>query len=102
MRFLGGKVGKPEADRPNFGVSDAPDATTALADQVSDGVAEGNPVGVSVDIGELAGVVGEIDIGSHIASSPWLKSAFGAAQVGIQTSESLLTIYRPDLQRSSR
>ena len=69
MRPFGGKVGKPEAVRPNLGVSDALLAVClALADQVGDGVAEGDPVRVSVDLGKLTGVVGEIDIGSHIAS----------------------------------
>lgn len=39
-----------------------------LADQFGNGVAQGDPVGVRINLGELAGIVCDVDIGSHISS----------------------------------
>ena len=38
----------------------------ALPDELGDSVTERNPVRMGVDLGEVAGVVGDVDVGSHI------------------------------------
>jgi hypothetical protein len=68
-RPVRGRSGKPDSVRSNcigsFGV--VPPCCSLRIRSVM-AVSEGEPVGVSIDLGELAGVVGEIDVGSHIES----------------------------------
>lgn len=44
------------------------DGALAFSDQFGDRIAKVEPVGVRIKLGELAGVIGNVDIGSHTSS----------------------------------
>ena len=68
VRPLGGKIGNPEAAQEDTRELLDVTETARWLFRISSVIAspEVDPVGVRIDLGELAGVIGNVDIGSHI------------------------------------